>query len=369
MKKITNLLVISNLLILVTLFSCDPVVIQQPQKVESVTSFYLLNEGAWGANNASLDFYYYQTKEFSLNIFSEINPNIVGGLGDVGNDLKIYGSKLYAVINGSGLVEVMNAKTAQHIGKVEIANCRNITFYGNKAYVSSFAGEDDGTGKQLGFVAEIDTATLHITRTLKVGYQPEGLTAENGKLYVTNSGGYNAPNYDNRIFVIDIQSFTKIKEIEIAENPSKVEKDIYGNIYVLCNGDYFNIDADICVIKNDELVKNLGIYTSNFCVSGDSLYILSNKTDWYAGTTVAKYIIYNLKNQQVVTENFITDGTETSIASSYGIAVNPTTKDIFITNAKNYTTSGELFCFSPNGKKLWSVTTGVCPKYIAFLWE
>jgi DNA-binding beta-propeller fold protein YncE len=370
MKRISKFLIISNLLILVMFASCDSVEPQPEETVESVTSFYLLNEGSWGSNNASLDFYDYRTGVYNKNIFSQINPDIVGGFGDVGNDLQIYGGKLYAVINNSGLVEVMNSKTAQHIGKLLIPNCRNIVFYGKYAYVSSFAGEVLPDYTQLGYVAKIDTATLQEVGRVNVGFQPEGLAVANGKLYVANSGGYNAPNYDNRIFIIDIQSFTKIKEIEVAINLSRMEKDAHGNIYVLSVGNYGSVLPKIYKIntQNDVVSGNITLAASNFCVSGDSIYFYySEDINWETYTASTKYYIYNLNTQQIVNENIITDGTQ--IQMPHNIAVNPTTKEIFVADMKAGNISGELFCFSPKGKKLWNVTTGVTPNKIVFLTE
>ena len=359
------------MLILTIFTSCksDNTIQPQPEeKVESVTSFYLLNEGLMGANNASLDYYDYQTGVYQRNFFTQVNPNIVGGLGDVGNDLQIYGGKLYAVINLSGLVEVMDAKTAQHIGTVEIPNCRKINFYNGKAYVSSYADATFGDGNKVGYVAEIDTVTLQILRTVDVGLQPEEIEFLNGKMYVANSGGYNFPPNDNTVSVIDLQTFTETKKIDVAVNLSNLRK--AGNkLFALSLGNYADIDPDIYVIENDQMIGKLGIYASNFCISGDSIFILSNNTDWITNTTVSKFIIYNINNQQIVTENFITDNSQTEISMPYGIAVNPISKEIFVTDAKNYSTSGELFCFSPEGNKLWSVSTGICPKYIAFLEE
>jgi len=367
MKKISNFLVISNLLILVTFSSCNSVVPQYEETINYHTSFFLLNEGEWSKNNATLGFFNRKTTEYKRDVFSQINPNVVGGMGDVGNDLMIYGGKLYAVINCSNLVRVMNAKTAQYIGSVNITNCRNINFYNGKVYVSSWSDITYGNADKNGYIVEIDTANLQIIRKVDVGRQPEEIEFLNGKMYVANSGGYTA-ELDSTISVVNLQTFTEEKKIVVAKNPQKLCK--AGNtLYTLALGNYYDIDPDIYVIENDKKVGNLGIYASNFCICGDSLYILSNETDWSAGTTVAKYIIYNVKNQQVVTENFITDGTQENIATSYGIAVNPTTKEIFVTDAKNYTTSGELFCFSPAGKKLWNVSTGVIPKKIVFLWE
>jgi outer membrane protein assembly factor BamB len=48
------------------------------------------------------------------------------------------------------------------------------------------------------------------------------------------------------------------------------------------------------------------------------------------------------------------------------VAINPETKEIFVTDAKDYVTPGTLYCFSPDGQKKWSVTTGDIPAHIVF---
>src|SRR5260370_476704 len=100
-----------------------------------IKGFFLLNEANMGSNKASLDYFDYQSGAYVKNIYPTRNPNVVKELGDVGNDIQIYGSKLYAVINVSHLVEVMDAVTAKHIGTITIPNCRYITFDKGYAYV------------------------------------------------------------------------------------------------------------------------------------------------------------------------------------------------------------------------------------------
>ena len=51
----------------------------------------------------------------------------------------------------------------------------------------------------------------------------------------------------------------------------------------------------------------------------------------------------------------------------YGIAVHPSTRDIYITDAGNYVYPGTLYCFSPEGVLRWSVRTGDIPNAIVFL--
>ena len=106
----------------------------------SVKGFYLLNEGNMGSNKCTLDYYDYTSGVYSRNIYGSANPSVPKELGDVGNDLAIYGSRLYAVVNCSNKVEVMDAATCVRIGQIDIPNCRYIKFHGGYAYVTSYAG-------------------------------------------------------------------------------------------------------------------------------------------------------------------------------------------------------------------------------------
>ncbi|MEG1371999.1 MAG: YncE family protein, partial [Mucinivorans sp.] len=128
-----------------------------------IKGFFLLNEGNMGSNKATLDYFDYQTGIYTKNIYAERNPGVVKELGDVGNDIQIYGNKLYAVINCSHFVEVMELKTAKHIAQISIPNCRYIVFKDQYAYVTSYAGPVAiDPNARLGYVAKIDTATLKV---------------------------------------------------------------------------------------------------------------------------------------------------------------------------------------------------------------
>lgn len=339
-------------------------------KSSSIAGFFLLNEGNMGSNKASIDYFDYQTGTYSKNIYAERNPGVVKELGDVGNDIGIYGDKLYAVINCSHFVEVMNANTAQHIGQISIPNCRYVTFDSGYAYVSSYAGPVQiDPNSRLGYVARIDTATLTIIDTCVVGYQPEEMAVVDGKLYVANSGGYRPPNYDRTVSVIDLSTFKVIKSIDVAINLHRVELDNYGNLYVSSRGDYYNTPAKTYIIdtKTDRVTAELAdLPASNMTLSGDSLYVYSTQWSYTTNTQTISYAIFNTRTQRIVTNNFITDRSEKNIKIPYGLAVNPTTGEILITDAKDYVTPGMLHCYDRNGVKKWSVITGDIPAHIVF---
>jgi len=341
-----------------------------PEPNAPYAGLYMLNEGNMGSNKASLDYFDYTTGIYHKNIYAQNNPAVVKELGDVGNDIQIYGSKLYAVINVSNKVEVMNAADAKRLGKIDILNCRYITFANGKAYVSSYAGPVKiETNAPIGFVAEVDTTTFQVLRKVIVGYQPEEMAIVGNKLYVANSGGYRVPNYDRTVSVIDLATFTEIKKIDVAINLHHVKADSDGDIYVTSRGNYRGILSKLFVIdtKKDEVKKAFDIGVSDIAISGDTAYVYGSEFSYNTGKWTITYNMLNVKTETLLNTNFITDGTDKLIKMPYGVIVNPATKEIFVSDAKDYVSSGTLYCFDKTGKKKWSAFTGDIPGHIVFV--
>lgn len=355
-----------------TIFLSSDTLITEPHLGGNIEGFYLLNEGNMGMNRASLDMFNYRTGVYTQDIYSERNPDVVKEMGDVGNDLKIYGNKLYAVINCSNKVEVMDKWTAKRIKKIDIPNCRYLAFYKDKAYVSSYAGPVAiDPNAEIGFVAEIDTATLEITRKVTVGYQPEEMVVHDGKLYVANSGGYRVPNYDHTVSVVDLESFTEIKKIEVGINLLRMAIDRQGDIYVSSRGDYYDTPPNLFVIdsKTDKVTHQLDIPVMEMKMVGDSLYYYSVAWSYITNSNTITYGIFNSKTKQVVSDKIITDGTDKRIMIPYGLEVNPQTKEIYICDAQNYVVTGYIYCFSPEGKMRWKTPAGNIPGHFAFVYK
>ena len=340
-------------------------------ELTSIDGFYLLNEGNMGSNKCTLDYYSYADGVYTRNIYGAANPTVPKELGDVGNDLAIYGSRLYAVINCSNKVEVMNVATCRRIGQVDIPNCRYIKFHDGYAYVTSYAGPVviDPEYEQLGFVAKIDTATMQVVDRCIVGYQPDGLEIVDGKIYVANSGGYRVPNYERRLSVIDVKSFEVEEEIDIDINLQYVCCDKYGGLWVSSRGDYVSSTSRLyCYdVRKRRIVANVDVPVSAMCLDGDSLYIVSNAWSNVTMSSRPSYSIVDVAKKAVVSTDFITDGTSSEIRKPYCVAVNPLTKDIYVGDGRNYVNPGYLYCYDRHGVKRWSVRTGDIPAHIAFV--
>lgn len=349
-----------------------------PEEVEvtlpeytSLQGFYLLNEGNMNSNKATLDYYNFRTGRYTRNVFAFANPNVPKEMGDVGNDLGIYGSKLYAVINCSNKIDVMDKNSVKKIGQIDIPNCRYIKFYGGYAYVTSYAGPVELSPEytQRGYVAKIDTATLQVVDKCLVGFQPDELDIVNGKIYVANSGGYMVPNYENTVSVIDIDTFTEDSRIEIAINLQCCKADSHGMLWLSSRGDYYDNQSKLYVYdtRHQRLAKTLDLRVSNMWLDGDSLYVIGAQFSYVTMNYETTYAIINTLTMEQVSSKFITDGTDANIVMPYGIAVNPITKDIYVTDASSYVDAGRLYCFSSDGIKKWDVRTGDIPAHFVFL--
>lgn len=341
---------------------------------DSQLGMYLVNEGNLGSNKSSIDFLDYRQGVYIRNLYSERNPDVVKELGDVGNDIQVYGSRLYVVVNSSHKVEVLDALTCRRIGQIDIPNCRYICFHAGEAFVSSYVGPVAvDPASPLGAVFRIDTATLRITGKVSVGYQPEELVVLDDYLYVANSGGYRKPNYDNTLSVVSLNGFKQIRRFPVGINLHRVRKDRYGHLWITSRGNYADIPSNLYVLSQSdktqrmEVLDTLNIPCSGFVIKGDSLYYYS--TEWNQQTEKNKvtYGILNVRTRKKVSERLITDGSEKKIKTPYGIAIHPTTGELFVTDATNYVSSGRLFCFTAEGRLQWMVRTGDIPAHMTFL--
>ncbi|MDH6387257.1 DNA-binding beta-propeller fold protein YncE [Dysgonomonas sp. PH5-37] len=346
-----------------------------------IAGMYLINEGNMGSNKCTIDYIDFTNSLYMRSIYPERNPTIVKELGDVGNDIQIYGNRLYVVVNCSHKVEVLDARTGVRIGQINIPNCRYVRFYRGHAYISSFvAGVNVDPNAPLGAVFKIDTLNLNVVDKVTVGYQPEEMEVVGEYLYVANSGGYRLPHYDNTVSVIELERFKQVKKIIVGMNLHRLKADNDGKLWVSARGNYNDIyspygavDPNLYVLEkrkgyNDMVVTDtIGIPCSNMAIHGDSLYLYSHDYDAQTRDSKLTYAIVNTKTREVVSKNFITDGTEIDITMPYGIAIHPETGDIYVTDAQNYVSTGNLSCYDRSGKRKWRILTGDIPAHMVFL--
>ena len=344
-----------------------------------IVGMYVLNEGNMGSNKASIDFLDLDenkpTVHYHRNIYSERNPNVVKELGDVGNDIKIYGSKLWIVVNVSNKVEVATADSCKRITQINIPNCRYLAFKDGFAYVSSYVGPVKlDQDVPLGMVYKVDTVDFKKKDSVVVGYQPEGLCIVDNKLYVANSGGYRAPNYDNTLSEIDLTTFKEIRKIKVGLNLHHCQVDHYGQIWVTSRGNYNDVPSRIYWLykghnQDYEVIDSIDTPVSGLSIVGDSLYYYGSAWNNATATNTISYGLINVRTHQTIETNLFSAPQIKAITMPYGIMVNPTERDFYLMDAKNYVSSGSLLHFKPDGTFDWSVQTGDIPGHATFVYK
>ncbi|NDV59599.1 YncE family protein [Bacteroides sp. 519] len=320
--------------------------------------FYILSEGLFNLNNSTLARYTFHDNKIVSDYFLNINRR---SLGDTANNMDIYGSKLYIVVNVSSQIEVIDIHSGISLKRIPLLTengssrqPRNIAFHKGKAYVCSF----DGT------VARIDTTTLSIDKYVSVGRNPDGICVQNNKLYVSNSGGLDNPDYDNTVSVIDIPTFSEIKKITVGSNPGKILSDNYGYVYVAVRGDltaygnkkFIQIDS-----QTDEVHQSWNKEVLDFTISDEFAYLFNYNHQ----TKQSTIQVFNLSTGQTEQENFITDGTV--IQTPFSITVNPYSSNVYITDAYDYKVKGDVLCFNPQGQLQFRLNNvGLNPNTIVF---
>ena len=312
---------------------------------------YVLCEGNMGSNKARLDYMNLEKGDYYSNWYGAQNPKQIKELGDVGNDVQQYGARLYAVINCSHKLEVMDL-SARHIGKIDIPNCRYVAFHGSKAYVSAYVGSV-ADPELLGSVFEIDTATLEITREVKVGHQPDELCVLEDKLYVVNSGGYLMNRYDSTVSVIDLASFTEIKKIPVGLNPTRIRVDDRKQLWVCCQGNYGDVASKVVILRDETIVHTIDMPCANISVCGEMAGILNGE-----GKELKMYSTtdYNPSSFAINLSSY---------EHPYGLLM--TDEAIYITDAKNYVSSGVLHCYTTAGTERWTARTGDIPGHLCYV--
>ena len=319
---------------------------------------YLLHEGGQDANNASLSMF---TADETLtnNFFANKNGRPLGALAQ---DIIQYGSKIYITVSGSGTIEVIDAATGSSVKQITLGNSypRYLTADGGKIYASCYYPRS---------VVRIDTASFDVEASCPLsGLNPEGICIAGGNIYVCNSYVQNEDNsfsYDSTLSVVSLATFTETERVKISLNPQQVIALDNGKLVVSYSGDNIMNPSGIAIYDpaTATAVHATGFPVIGITVNGNTIYAYGSAYDENWNPTPAINTI-NIATLEV--NPFVSTATS-QIKTPYGMSVNPATGNLYIADATDYTTNGDLYCINPDGTLVWKKETSILPKKMCFV--
>jgi len=320
-----------------------------------VEGIYIVNEGLFGSGNGSITLLEPETGATIHSYFKNQNGRFPG---DVIQDLAFSKDKGFIVANNSKKLEIIDKEEFTTVDVIpDISYPRQFLAINDQVGYLTNGSSADGTNGHV-FVVNLEDYTL--SDTIEVGKGPESMALVDNKVYVTNSGGYQA---DNTVSVIDTEENTVIETITVGDIPMDIEKDRKDNLWVFCKGlGSWQTNGP----SNSSLVK---INTQNQETTHFDLQAkVSSFGNYLLALSPAKYSLYftgatgvykmSIDANQVPSEPVI-------VKIPYGLNVNPENGNVYclISNAQE---KGYAVRYDKSHALIDSIEVGYNPNAVIF---
>ena len=317
---------------------------------KSSDKLIILCEGLWGMDNSVMA--YLENGVVTDQWFRKNNPG--QKLGDTGNDIILVNDTLIAVsVNWSNIIQYLRPDGKAVAATENIPNNRRLATDGEHyLYCTSYANH--------GYVAKVDLQSKQIVDTCHVGYEPEGVSYFDGRLYVANTGGYAAQeghDYESTISVIDAQTMRELKRIDTGCI------NLYGNVsqcgqYLCINsaGDNYEVQSKCVVLNmaNDEF-RTFDFPATYSCTFGNKFYTIGANFSYLSGEYT--YSTHTITLPTMTASEGLADYQPAAdvieqMQSPYGIYISPYSGHLYVSDARAYATNGYLYEFDRKGTQL-----------------
>lgn len=376
MKKITYFLL--SVCLAAGFTACDDENGNGSEATETLSGFYTIDGGNKGGKiPAEMTAYNFETGVSTLNAFEAANGI---GFGDNGQQAIICGDKMFIAMYGSNLIWVVEPETLKIISSIKPD--------GDATLPRAFAQKD---GKlyctmYTGYVSEIDPSAMKITRSVKVGPNPDQLAVWGNKLVVACSDGQNSNGnatngvkYGNScVSIVDLATFTEtiqLQDLDMLLNPTDVVSN-GTDVFVGVKGDYKDPNKPNTVVKiTGNTLKDVKTVCNgtNLAINGKTLYVIYAQN----GKPVDEitYKKYNVDTLQEIGQIANQSSSEDAkISYPNGVFVDPASGNIvmlsYIVDASGtaqYRQPTYANIYDGNGTFQKRVECGVGARYVTFV--
>jgi hypothetical protein len=348
-----NRLYLISLLTLFWLSSCNEAETELKGEFEFGT--FIVNEGAFGQGNGTLSFLDSQQGNLVSDAFRDVNGFFAG---DVFQDMHIDGDKAYIVLNGSGIVRVLNSHTlaqqdiwddANHL-----LNPRRVATSSNQVLVTNWGDFDENFNLSNSWLSVFDKNSGNFIQKIALPAGPEGVWVNGARAFVACSNFGN----NNQLVVINLSNLSIEKTLELPNGPFTMREDKNGDIWVLCQAGWG--------VDEGHLVKIDGV-----SLSVSSTFQITPKPGNYIAMDAAKEQLYYYIGRAVykmdISANSLPSSVHvTSAETISGIGVNPTTSELYLCHTPDFASIGQVLVYGTNQRFRKQVDVGIAPHMVLF---
>jgi hypothetical protein len=314
------------------------------------------NEGSFGTNTASVSIINLDKNTVANKVYKSANGQ---DLGDVLQSVTKINSCYYLVINNSNKIIVVDSnfnhiksitslQSPRYILKVSESQAYVSSIFNNKMYVIDLLTHTKIHEMQMDF-NWTEQMVLHADVTGEYVFVCEKDTAVN---YITK---------------IQIATNTVIDKVPISGySPSQISKTTDGHLWVL-GGNYYDKIGTLTEINPiDNSIVATFVFPQKFTTGQLAIGPNDEKYVTVVDYSTNNHRVYKFeKGATDFPHNFFTN--QPSNANFYGIQVDQSTADVFISDTKGFTQSGDVNRYSSQGVLLNSWTVGVGPSSFYFV--
>lgn len=302
-------------------------------------------EGTFPQNLAAVSLYDAASGNVIEDIYRPNNNN--QSLGDVCQSVYIHNNSLYAVVNNSAKVVVLDKETFQKTGTISGLQSPRylLPVSNNKAYVSDLHANAINI--------------VDLTSNVKIGSIPcsgwtEEMALSYGKVFVCNvRKAY--------VYVVNSITNTITDSIYVGYGSTSIVKDKNEKLWVTCSGDSTKSSLP-CIVRINPVSNSVeqSFSFSHYSYSPSSIEINASGDKLY-------YLNSNV---------YSLDITATSLPSSplimqgnkvfYGLGINPKNEDIYVADAINFVQNGKVMIYDKTGVFKSSFSVAIAPGGIFF---
>ncbi|PWJ42219.1 DUF5074 domain-containing protein [Sediminitomix flava] len=314
---------------------------------------FIVNEGNFDWGFGTLSHYDREGEEVTNAIFKKKNGH---ELGNVVQSLYILDSVGYLPINNSSRVEIVDVKTMEWLGRIEIPKSSPRYFYPvtqSKAYVTDIYADR---------FYVVNTETNALEKDVQVGGWTEKMISHDDFIYMTQTRtAYDTREGGQLLLKIDKISDVVIDSLKMPVGPIDIQKDKNNNLWVLCNGGLGKAKPSLVKVDVGSFkIKDIFEFESKGLEQPSRLRINAAKDElYYIYNDVFKFNITdsNLPQTPIIPANG---------RLFYALGIDPISNEIYTSDAFDYVQQGMVFKYDYNGKELHSFTVGVIPNEFVF---